>query len=102
MSVHPLSLLSADQLDTYASITPLAELAKKHGCQITTVGVRLPGWTGGDGFFLGDEASYVIAISDKETKSPPVWEPIIVQGRWRVDEWGGGWLQVEGLTSVEE
>ena len=103
MSVHPLSLFSSDQLQAYSTtpIIPLTALAKTPGRQITTVGVRLPGWTGGDGFFLGDEANYVIAISAKETQSPPVWEPIIVRGRWRVDEWGGGWLQVEEWGSVD-
>ncbi len=99
MSVHPLSLISPDQLGTYsvAAFTPLAELSQQPGRQVTTVGVRLPGWTGGDGFFLGDATDYVIAIAEKGSKSPSAWEPLVIQGRWRVDEWGGGWLQVEEL-----
>jgi DNA polymerase III alpha subunit len=102
MSVHPLSLFSPEQLHTYSTtpIMPLAKLEKMPGRQVTTIGIRLPGWTGGDGFFLGDEADYVIAVTDKETKSPTAWDPLILQGRWRVDEWGGGWLQVERMRGV--
>jgi DNA polymerase III alpha subunit len=102
MSVHPLSLLLPDQLDAYSvtPITPLADLAKTLEHPIATIGIRLPGWTGGDGFFLGDEADYVIAVTNKETKLPATWEPIHIQGRWRVDAWGGGWLQVERLSGV--
>jgi len=94
MSVHPLALLSPDRL---AGVTPLAGLAQQPGRQLTTVGVRLPGWTGGKGFYLGDGQTYVIAIPDEKTQTPPEWEPLIVQGRWRMDEWGGGWLEISRL-----
>ena len=97
MSVHPLALLSPDRL---AGTLPMAELAQQPGRQVTTVGVRLPGRTGGKGFFLSDGQTYVIAIPADEVKSSPVWDPLIVQSRWRLDEWGGGWLQVEEMRQA--
>jgi hypothetical protein len=60
-------------------------------------GVRLPGWTGGKGFFLDDGADFVIAVPPKGVTNPPVWQPLIAHGRWRRDEWGGGWVEIERM-----
>ncbi len=81
--------------------TPLAELPALPGRLLWTAGVRLPGWTGGPGFFLGDGATFVIARGDKTLKSPPPWQPLLVQGRWLDDGWGSGWLQVEERGNEE-
>ncbi|WP_423225669.1 DNA polymerase III subunit alpha [Candidatus Amarolinea aalborgensis] len=77
--------------------TPLSELSAFPGRPLLTAGVRLPGWTGGPGFFLGDGVTFVIARGDKAAKHPAPWQPLLVHGRWSGDGWGTAWLQVEEL-----
>ncbi len=97
ISVHPLALV-ADRLPAHL---PLRRLAESPGRPVTAAGVRLPGWTGGPGFFLGDGDTFVIVCPDvpgivkSEGKAPPAWQPVIVRGRWVGDEWGTTWLQGE-------
>lgn len=85
------------------SVTPLAlaalqpgtsvrELPNRRNQRLAVAGFRLPGWTGGKGWFLSDGDSFVIARGGER---PSAWEPLVVNGRYRVDEWGGGWFQVE-------
>jgi hypothetical protein len=62
--------------------------------------VRLPGWTGGRGFFLGDGDTFVIARAKPAEGTPPPWQPLLVQGRWMSDEWGTAWLQVDEMAPV--
>jgi hypothetical protein len=84
----PLALV-ADRLPEH---TPLSKLPERPGRPVTVAGVRLPGWTGGEGFFLSDGPTFVIA---KGTKAPPPWQPLLLRGRWLGDQWGTFWLQVE-------
>ena len=77
--------------------TPLSELSAFPGRPLLTAGVRLPGWTGGPGFFLGDGVTFVIARGDKAAKHPAHWQPLLVHGRWSGDGWGTAWLEVEEL-----
>ncbi|MFZ1467095.1 MAG: DNA polymerase III subunit alpha, partial [Anaerolineae bacterium] len=93
----PLALVRA----SLPAHVPLAELSAFPGRSLLTAGVRLPGWTGGPGFFLGDGATFVIARGDKAAKSPAPWQPLLVQGRWVGDEWGTSWLQVEEGGEVQ-
>ena len=59
-------------------------------------------WTGDGGYFLGDEKDYLLAIpEDEDAPIPPLWEPIIVTGRWLTDDWGRAWLAVEKIISVQ-
>jgi hypothetical protein len=60
-------------------------------------GIRLPGWTGGKGFFLSDGVHYCIAIPPRGVTNPPPWTVVRISGRWLADEWGGGWLQIEQM-----
>jgi DNA-directed DNA polymerase III PolC len=82
--------------------TPLTALPAFPGQPRLTAGVRLPGWTGGPGFFLGDGATFVIARGDKALKAPPPWQPLLVQGRWIEDGYGTSWLQVEEVGRRNE
>jgi hypothetical protein len=75
----------------------LVGTAKGKGQTATVAGARLPGWTGGTGFFLSDEHSYVIAAGPRGQRPPPAWQAVEVVGRWQVDEWGGGILQFEAM-----
>jgi DNA-directed DNA polymerase III PolC len=95
VSVHPLEVAALpDHL-------PLRRLTEQAGQRVTVAGVRLPSWTGGQGFYLGDGQTFVVARGGPGFQAPPPWAPVLVQGRWVDDEWRGSWLQVEGLERVE-
>lgn len=94
VSVNPLAL-AADRLP--AERVPLGRLAERPGAAGLAAGCRLPGWTGGPGFFLGDGATFVIVRTGRGEKAPPPWRPLLVRGRWAADAWGGGWLQAEQI-----
>jgi DNA polymerase III alpha subunit len=95
LSVHPLDLV-CDRLPRHSS---LAGLARQPGRPVTTAGARLPGWTGGDGFFLGDGRNFVVVKG--ETKSPAPWQALVIRGRWVGDGWGSFWLQADEICKVE-
>jgi hypothetical protein len=69
---------------------------------VTVAGFRLPGWTGGQGFYLGDGHTFVLAKGNEALKSPPPWQPVLLQGRWLSDEFGTNWLQVNKMTKLRE
>jgi DNA-directed DNA polymerase III PolC len=96
VSVHPLALV-ADRLPKHLL---LRQLALHRGRQITTAGVRLPGWTGGQGFFLGDGDTFVTAKGEWARLALPAWQPLLVRGRWLGDQWGSAWLQIDGIEQV--
>ena len=81
--------------------TPLAALAESRGRPTAAVGVRLPGWTGGPGFFMGDGETFVIVRADKTAKHPPPWQPLLVQGRWVGDGWGSFWLHADRISPIQ-
>ena len=81
--------------------TPLAALAESRGRPTAAVGVRLPGWTGGPGFFMGDGKTFVIVRADKPAKHPPPWQPLLVQGRWIGDGWGSFWLHADQVSPMQ-
>ncbi|MCP4685767.1 MAG: DNA polymerase III subunit alpha [bacterium] len=83
----------ADRLPEYVPLRRLPELS---GRLVTVAGVRLPGWTGGEGFFLWDGETWVIAKVGEARKTPAPWEPVVLRGRWVRDEWWTCWLQMEG------
>jgi hypothetical protein len=65
---------------------------------LVTAGVRLPGWTGGPGFFLGDGRTFVFVHVAKGVRSPAPWKPLLLQGRWMADDYGVSWLQAGRIT----
>jgi DNA-directed DNA polymerase III PolC len=93
VSIHPLGLIK----EKLGQTTPLAALPESKGRPVTVAGVRLPGWTGGPGFFLGDGGSFVIVKGDRSMKAPEPWIPLRLRGRWQRDEWGTGWFQATFL-----
>jgi DNA polymerase-3 subunit alpha len=97
VSVHPLEVV-AGRLPEHIRLTQLSGLA---GRPVTGAGVRLPGWTGGQGFYLGDGETFVIAKGGKALKAPSAWQPVVVRGRWLSDVFGTGWLEVEEVKSVQ-
>jgi len=93
-SVHPLELVRRDKDDL-----GVRRLRETRGRLATALVVRIPGWPGGAGFFMGDGDDFAIArpvkaLADEKTRRP-TWQPLRLSGRWRVDEWGGGWFEFE-------
>jgi DNA-directed DNA polymerase III PolC len=86
--------------DSLGEHVSLRELAATPGRLAVTAGVRLPGWTGGPGFFLFDGERFAICRAGKGTRATAPWKPLRVRGRWLIDQFGGAWLeaaQVEAL-----
>jgi DNA polymerase-3 subunit alpha len=100
VSVHPLAA-PVRQYRGLAVSAFLAQVAaggaKSKSQTVRVAGARLPGWTGGAGFFLSDERSYLVAVGPRGQRPPPAWQAVEVLGRWQVDEWGGAVLQFETL-----
>ena len=91
-------VLVAGSLGKHVSLRDLPETAGKH---VWVAGVRLPGWTGGVGFYLWDGETWVIAKAHGSEKAPTPWQPLLLRGRYTGDEWGMRWLQVEEMNGVE-
>jgi DNA polymerase-3 subunit alpha len=79
---------------------PLDRLPEATGSAVTVAGIRLPGWTGGEGFYLWDGGTWVVAKMRDSQRSPAPWRPLLLHGRWAGDEWGTHWLQVERQESL--
>jgi len=97
VSVHPLDLVATEERHVLIRQLPL-----RKNQPVVILGTRLPGWTGGKGFYLDDGDSFEMVVpdphltlGDRERKS---WQPLRVHGRWREDEWGGGWFQAEAIS----
>jgi DNA-directed DNA polymerase III PolC len=100
VSVHPLATV-VEGLD---DMTPLHKLPDTVDQRAEVVGARLPGWTGGQGFFLSDGENFVVvklaSTGLEPIAKPEVWKPIRLRGRWQTDEWGGGWYQAEEIREL--
>jgi DNA polymerase III subunit alpha len=96
VSVHPLEWVGVRPPDR----VPLRALPDLAGRPISTAGARLPGWTGGDGFFLGDGDTLVLVRQPKGEPAPGPWEPVGVSGRWVCDSWGSCWLQAQRIEAL--
>jgi DNA-directed DNA polymerase III PolC len=94
VSVHPMEVRDLPEH------LPLGLLPEHPGRHVTVAGVRLPGWTGGEGFFLGDGETFVVARGGPAQRAPTAWQPLLVRGRWLGDEWGGSWLQVDDIQPM--
>jgi len=100
VSVHPVDTVER----TLEDVIPLSRLPEFPNNVVLVIGARLPGWTGGKGFFFSDGKSFVNVIMDEialaNQEKPPAWEALSLRGRWRVDEWGGGWFQAEEMEWI--
>jgi DNA polymerase III alpha subunit len=90
VSAHPIQTKAADWVD----VTPISQLPSQMGNMVTITGSRLPGWTGGKGFYFGDGTGYipVLGIDEKGLKA---WQPIRLVGRLLRDKWGNIGFQVK-------
>jgi len=94
ITVHPVDLL-ASQLPEHTPLRLFPEWPRRW---ITAVGVRLPGWTGGKGFFLWDGDCLIIV--EGETPPPAPWRPLVVRGHWMGDLYGTFWLYAEDTREL--
>ena len=92
VSTNPLAAVEEQTSDD----VPLRFLPRLHNQKTTVAGVRLPGWTGGRGFYFGDGDSYEIVKLDNSFSGNKlkVWRPYRLTGLWREDAWGGGWFEL--------
>jgi DNA polymerase III alpha subunit len=97
VSAHPLATVASRQRPPMR----LGEVSSHAGVSVWVAGARLPGWTGGKGWFFGDEQHYVVAIPPKGMVNPRPWRPVAVRGRWCSDQWGDSWLQVEEWKTLD-
>lgn len=97
VSVHPLETVDAQSRPALT----LADLPNYAGSIVTVAGTRLPGWTGGKGWFCADEQNYVVAIPPKGMTNPRPWRPIQMRGKWIRDQWGDCWFQLEEWSPLE-
>ena len=74
---------------------PLAQLQDYVQRSKVTAGIRLPGWTGGKGYYLWDGVTWLIARGPDQYPSPPLWKPLIIRGRLMSNEWDSSWLQID-------
>jgi hypothetical protein len=93
VSVHPLELVR----EKLGKVLPLHRLPKTRGRSVVVAGVRLPGWTGSQGFFFSDGDTYITVRGDKTLKAPKPWQVVVINGRWVEDKWGTGWLEAGTL-----
>ncbi|HXF62013.1 MAG TPA: hypothetical protein VNK95_10370, partial [Caldilineaceae bacterium] len=96
VSLHPLQTLAETR-----RAGSLAQARARPGQLVEVDGTRLPGQTGGRGWFLADPVDYALAVLPKGTAAPRPWRPIRVAGRWQQDPWGNAWLQVERWSPLE-
>jgi hypothetical protein len=70
-----------------------------HASRCGSPGMRLPGWSGGKGFYLSDGVNFCSAAPPRG-RQPPAWAVLHIRGRWLEEEWVGGWLQIEAMERV--
>jgi DNA polymerase III alpha subunit len=93
---EPLKLV-ADRVPDHVTVRRLHEMA---GRTVTVAGVRLPGWTGGEGFYLWDGRDSIIVKVGGSRKGPPPWEPLLLRGHPVIDEWGMHCFQADDISSL--
>ena len=100
ITIHPLDLVERAPAHVISIKQMMSEgFTQNNSCSI--MGVRLPGWTGGPGFFLGDQETYITVRGDKSEPTPVPWLPLLVYGRWRLDQWGVAWFQADSVTPIQ-
>ncbi len=98
VSDNPLQLVAEQTKDD----VPVSLISRLQNQKSTIAGVRLPGWTGGRGFYFSDGDAYVVVKTSKNLpKKIPLWEPLRLTGYWREDEWGNGWFDANQVTTLE-
>lgn len=97
VSANPITAVK----DHTADDVPLRLVHRLRNQKTTIAGVRLPGWTGGRGFYFGDGDAFIVVKPVRgQHQKIERWQPLRLTGIWREDEWGGGWFEAEHLTTL--
>jgi DNA polymerase III subunit alpha len=96
VSVQPIELVAHRLPPTCA----LRRLPESRGQAVRIAGARLPGWTGGKGVFVDDGDTFVV-VQGVEKGDLPVGEAVLVDGRYRQDEWGTAWFQATAVHKLK-
>jgi DNA polymerase-3 subunit alpha len=101
ISVHPLEIVSS----ALGEVTPLSALSGLKTCDVRVAGACLPGWGGGSrGFLLSDVTNFIQVHLDqrriRRSQRIPAWTPLLLEGRWKRDSWGGGRLEVARFETL--
>ncbi|MBK8900976.1 MAG: DNA polymerase III subunit alpha [Anaerolineaceae bacterium] len=100
VSANPVAVVGKAQT---ADDVPLRLAPRLRNQKTTVAGVRLPGWTGGRGFYFGDGDSYEIVQLEKTAAARTKvksWLPYRLTGFWREDAWGGGWFEAVEVKTI--
>jgi DNA polymerase III alpha subunit len=100
ISANPLELVKRD-----GDLVGFEQLPATSGRRVSIRAYRLPGWTGGSGYFVSDGKSYIQMRMSREGGPArggrmPVWRPFRLTGRWVKDEWQGSWFQADAVESL--
>ncbi|MCL4265615.1 MAG: DNA polymerase III subunit alpha [Anaerolineae bacterium] len=105
VSANPIALVKdhdAAEAAAWADDVPLRFVHRLRGQRTTVAGVRLPGWTGGRGFYVGDGDDFIVIKPVRGlTQKVERWQPLRFTGIWREDEWSDGWFEAEQIVPVE-
>jgi hypothetical protein len=96
----PVSVTPLEAVIAPPSAGTLAAARAQPGRPAAVAGYRLPGWTGGRGFFLSDGQTFGVAVEREGLPKPAPWQPILARGRWLRDQWGAEWLQLEDVQTL--
>jgi DNA-directed DNA polymerase III PolC len=98
VSANPIALVKEQTADD----VPLRYVHRLHNQKTTIAGTRLPGWTGGKGFYFGDGDDFIVVKTVRGLNHKVErWQPIRLTGIWREDEWGNGWFEAEQVEKLE-
>jgi DNA polymerase III subunit alpha len=80
-------------------------LPASSGRSVSIRAYRLPGWTGGSGYFVSNGKSYIHMRMSRDDESArvgrlPVWRPLQLTGRWVTDKWQGNWFQADAVETL--
>lgn len=97
VSANPIALVKEQTVDD----VPLSLVHRLRNQKTSIAGVRLPGWTGGRGFYVGDGQDFLVVKPVRgANQKVERWRPLRLSGMWREDEWGNGWFEAEQIAPV--
>ena len=82
ISAQPLALVNVPD-----GVLPIRAWEEKGNRPVIVAGYRLPGYTGGKGFYFSDGDDYLLVRSGDKVR-PRTWQPVALTGHWREDAWG--------------
>ena len=98
VSAHRVAAATRPGIETVgAPLVTLGELEIRPNTTLAILAARLPGWTGGEGFFLSDGHGLITAdpAAGSKQSRPVAWDALWLRGQWRLNNWSGGSFSVQ-------